>query len=149
MARAYFFPFFPPLFWLAGGSGVIVVQPRGRRADDGHIWRGDLESGKGRAADTAAHSATETAERKVSRLPSERVQHIKGKSLSEENKERLVSIMMVMMICNRSAIDAAQCSYNTKRRRATSLTTTTGPSARQEAAPTTKSTVTSIARGIF
>ena len=88
MARAYFFPFFPPLFWLAGGSGVIVVQPRGRRADDGHIWRGDLESGKGRAADTAAHSATETAERKVSRLPSERVQHIKGKSFSEENKER-------------------------------------------------------------
>ena len=115
---------------------------------------GTLNLAKGRAADTVAHSATETAERKVLRLPSERVQHVKGKSLLEENKrererERLVSIMMVMMICNRSAIDAAQCSYNTKRRRATSLTTTTGPSARREAAPTTKSTVISIARRNF
>ena len=58
--------------------------------DDGHLWCGDLESSKGRAADAAAYSAIETAERKVSRVPGERAQHIKGKStaLSEENKER-------------------------------------------------------------
>ena len=83
--------------------------------DDGHLWRGDLESGKGRACDTAAHSAIETAERNVSRLPGERVQHIKHKStaLSEENKERererereIVSIMVMMR--NRSATDVAQ-----------------------------------------
>ena len=150
-------PFF--FFWLAGGSGVIVVQPRGRRADDGHLWRGDLESGKGRACDTAAHSAIETAERNVSRLPGERVQHIKHKStaLSEKYKERERERERERD-CFDHGDDAQQvchrCGSNVytvrKRGRPNSLTTSTGPSARQAAAPTTtKSTVTSIARETF